>query len=278
MPSDFLPIHSTALSTISQKRKDLLGPSSTAKATRLENLTLRFQARLKNFDSRVCPPALAKDPTFGTKTAQHKIIRNALGWLHIADSRYINSPNQGPRRVDRAAVLSMHCPRDGGTASARSFSDDFRVVPGTLSSSTRQHRPAQVRNFEKKVIWQDALHRSSKSGSTPSRSSSINTFRSDAQDQRDKAGENFIAITPPDLFLKFGAGEQVRDILRIPTSGRYSALSTLALSRRNYGSHIEHLLYRAERMRHSCDSVVPPEDIRGRARRHVGEAGQTGPG
>jgi transaldolase/glucose-6-phosphate isomerase len=54
-----------------------------------------------------------------------------------------------------------------------------------------------------------------------------------------------------------------RDILPgVPEiGGRYSALSNFGIvPAAIMGVNVEHLLYRAERMRHSCDSCVPPED------------------
>src|SRR5207302_8633435 len=80
----------------------------------------------------------------------------------------------------------------------------------------------------------------------------------------EKAGENFIAITDPGSLLeKLAQESQFRDILPgVPDiGGRYSALSNFGIvPAAIMGVNVEHLLSRAERMRHSCDSGVPPED------------------
>jgi len=80
----------------------------------------------------------------------------------------------------------------------------------------------------------------------------------------DRAGENFIAITDPGSLLeKLAQESKFRDILPgVPDiGGRYSALSNFGIvPAAIMGVNVEHLLYRAERMRHSCDSCVPPED------------------
>jgi transaldolase/glucose-6-phosphate isomerase len=80
----------------------------------------------------------------------------------------------------------------------------------------------------------------------------------------DAAGENFIAITDPGSLLENLAREsRFRDILPgVPEiGGRYSALSNFGIvPAAIMGVNVEHLLYRAERMRHSCDSCIPPED------------------
>src|SRR2546422_8613457 len=78
----------------------------------------------------------------------------------------------------------------------------------------------------------------------------------------DRAGENFIAITDPGSLLeKLAQENKFRDILPgVPDiGGGYSALSNFGIVPAPImGINVEHPLYRAGRMRPSCDSFVPP--------------------
>lgn len=80
----------------------------------------------------------------------------------------------------------------------------------------------------------------------------------------EKAGDHFVAITDPDSLLEQVAKElRFRHILpRVPEiSGRFSALSKFGMvPAALMGVNIEHFLFRAERMRHSCGASVPPQD------------------
>jgi len=56
------------MSTISQKRKDLLGPKLDPQSYALGKLDAAFKQDSKNFDSRVLSAALGQDPTLWHKT------------------------------------------------------------------------------------------------------------------------------------------------------------------------------------------------------------------
>ncbi len=80
----------------------------------------------------------------------------------------------------------------------------------------------------------------------------------------EKAGDHFVAITDPGSLLELLAKElRFRHILPgVPEiGGRYSVLSNFGLvPAALIGVNIEHFLFRAERMRHSCEASVPPQD------------------
>src|SRR3989449_868144 len=145
------------------------------------------------------------------------------------------------------------------------FRMTFGVVPGypelhVLDSTV----PAQVRSFEKRVDLAKTLCIvSSKSGTTTEPLVFCRYFFERMRKVKgDRAGENFIAITDPGSLLeKLAQESKFRDILPgVPDiGGRYSALSHFGIvPAAIMGVNVEHLLYLAERMRPSCDSLVPP--------------------
>jgi transaldolase / glucose-6-phosphate isomerase len=260
------------MSTISQKRKELLGVKLDRQSYALGKLDAAAQARLKEFRQQGFVRRLwAKDPDLWHKDpAHHKIIRNALGWLHITEQQVhqlarIKELAESVRAAGfkHALLLGM----GGSSLCPEVCRMTFGVVPGypelhVLDSTV----PAQVRGIEKKVDLAKTLCIvSSKSGSTTEPLVFYQYFFDRMRKVKgDKASENFIAITDPGSLLENLAREsKFWDILPgVPEiGGRYSALSNFGIvPAAIMGVNIEHLLYRAERMRHSCDSVVPPED------------------
>ena len=213
----------------------------------------------------------AKDPTLWHQDPTHqKIIRNALGWLHITEQQVHHlSRIKGVAESVRAAgfkhvlLLGM----GGSSLCPEVFRMTFGVLPGfpelhVLDSTV----PAQVRSFEKRVdLARTLCIVSSKSGSTIEPLVFYRYFFDRLRQVKgDKAGEHFIAITDPGSMLESLAQEsKFRDILPgVPDiGGRYSALSNFGIvPAAIMGVNVEHLLDRAERMRQSCDSHVPPED------------------
>jgi len=213
----------------------------------------------------------AKDPTlWHTDPAHQKIIRNALGWLHITEQQVHHLPRiKGLAESVRAAGFkhALLLGMGGSSLCPEVFRMTFGVVPGypelhVLDSTV----PAQVRSFEKRVDLAKTLCIvASKSGTTTEPLVFCRYFfERMRQVKGDRAGENFIAITDPGSLLeKLAQESQFRDILPgVPDiGGRYSALSNFGIvPAAIMGVNVEHLLYRAERMRQSCDFSVPPED------------------
>ena len=213
----------------------------------------------------------AKDPTLWHTDPDHqKIIRNALGWLHITEQQVhrlprIKSLAESVRAAGfkHALLLGM----GGSSLCPEVFRMTFGIVPGypelhVLDSTV----PAQVRSFEKRVDLAKTLCIvASKSGTTTEPLVFYRYFFERIRKVKgEKAGENFIAITDPGSLLeKLAQESRFRDILPgVPDiGGRYSALSNFGIvPAAIMGVNVEHLLDRAERMRQSCDSFVPPED------------------
>ena len=213
----------------------------------------------------------AKDPTLWHQDPTHqKIIRNALGWLHVTEQQVHHLPRiKGVAESVRAAGFkhALLLGMGGSSLCPEVFRMTFGVVPGfpelhVLDSTV----PAQVRSVEKRVDLAKTLCIvASKSGSTTEPLVFYRYFFDRMRQVKgDKAGENFIAITDPGSMLESLAQEsKFRDILPgVPDiGGRYSALSNFGIvPAAIMGVNVERLLDRAERMRHSCGSSVPPED------------------
>ena len=268
----FLESFDQLMGVISQKRKELLGAKLSRQTYALGACDAGVQAKLKELrQSGFVRRLWAKDPGLWHKDPAHqKIIANALGWLHVTERQVhhltrIRSVAESVRAAGfkHALLLGM----GGSSLCPEVFRMTFGVVEGfpelhVLDSTV----PDQVRNLEKRVDLATTLCIvSSKSGSTTEPLVFYQYFFEQMRKVKgDKAGENFIAITDPGSLLEGLAKEsKFRDILPgVPDiGGRYSALSNFGVvPAAIMGVNVEHLLYRAERMRHSCDSCVPPED------------------
>jgi transaldolase/glucose-6-phosphate isomerase len=268
----FLDSFDQLMGVISRKREELLGPKLNQQTYALGPLGDRVQARLKELRNTGFVRKLwAKDPGLWHQDPTHqKIIRNALGWLHITEQQVHHLPRiKGVAESVREAGFkhALLLGMGGSSLCPEVFRMTFGVVPGypelhVLDSTV----PAQVRSFERRVDLAKTLCIvASKSGSTTEPLVFYRYFFDRMRQVKgDKAGENFIAITDPGSMLESLARESgFQDILPgMPDiGGRYSALSNFGIvPAAIMGVNVEHLLYRAERMRHSCDSCVPPED------------------
>jgi transaldolase / glucose-6-phosphate isomerase len=260
------------MSVISRKRQELLGPKLSRQTYALGALDKGVQAKLKELRQTGFVRRLwAKDPTlWHTDPLQQKLIRNALGWLYITEQQVHHLPRiKGVAESVRAAGFkhALLLGMGGSSLCPEVFRMTFGVVPGypelhVLDSTV----PAQVRSFEKRVDLAKTLCIvASKSGTTTEPLVFYRYFYERVRQVKgEKAGENFIAITDPGSLLeKLAQESQFRDVLPgVPDiGGRYSALSNFGIvPAAIMGVSVEHLLYRAERMRLSCDSCVPPED------------------
>ncbi len=230
------------------------------------NVTLReFQET--NFVRRLW----AKDPTiWHHDPAHHQIIRNALGWLRITDEQLpqitrLQAVAQDIKEAGFQHVLLLGM--GGSSMCPEVLRMTYGVIPGypelhVLDSTV----PSQVRAFEQQVDLSKTLCVvASKSGSTTEPLVFQKYFFARMQQVvGDKAGDHFMAITDPGSLLEQVAKTlQFRHILPgVPEiGGRYSALSNFGIvPAALMGVNIAHFLHRAERMRHSCDAFVPPQE------------------
>lgn len=259
------------MGVISRKREEALGPKLNRQTYALGAFEGGVQTRLKELrQTGFVRKFWAKDPSLWHRDPAHQaIIRHALGWLRVAEQQVHHLPRikavaESIRAAGFQHVLLLGM--GGSSLCPEVFRMTFGVVPGfpelhVLDSTV----PAQVRRFEKRGDLSKTLCIvASKSGSTTEPLVfSRYFFDRMRQVKGDQAGENFIAITDPGSLLERLAKEsRFRDILPgVPDiGGRYSALSNFGLvPAAIMGVNVEHLLYRAERMRQSCDSCVPPE-------------------
>ena len=268
----FLDSFDQMMGVISQKRKALLGAKLSQQTYTLGEHDACVQAKLKEMrQSGFVRRLWARDFSLWHKDPAHqKIIANALGWMHVSERqvhhlRRIREVAESVRAAGfkHALLLGM----GGSSLCPEVFRMTFGLVQGfpelhILDSTV----PEQVRNIEKRVDLEKTLCIvSSKSGSTTEPLVFYQYFFEQMRKLKgDKAGENFIAITDPGSLLDVLAKEsRFRDILPgVPDiGGRYSALSNFGVvPAAIMGVDVEHLLYQAERMRHSCDSCVPPEE------------------
>ena len=260
------------MGVISQKRQEVLGPKLSQQSYSLGAFQSNVQAKLKELREQGCIRRLwAKDPSLWHRDPGHQtVIANALGWLHIIEQQVhhtgrIKAVAETIRSEGFKHVLLLGM--GGSSLCPEVCRMTFGVLPGypelhVLDSTV----PSQVRSFEQRVDLAKTLCIvSSKSGSTTEPLVFYRYFFDRMQKVKgSKAGENFMVITDPGSLLEHLARESgFRDIfLGAPDiGGRYSALSNFGVVPAGMiGVDVERFLCRAERMRHSCDSSVPPED------------------
>ena len=260
------------MGAISRKRKELLGPKVDQQTYAVGSFDGAIKTTLKDLQAKDFVRRLwAKDATLWHQDPAHqKIIRNALGWLCISEQQVHHIPRLKAlaKEVKDAGFEHILLLGMGGSSLCPEVSRmTYGVVPGypelhVLDSTV----PAQVMSFERRVNLEKTLCIvASKSGSTTEPLVFQKYFfERMRQIKGDQAGEHFIAITDPGSLLEQMAKEaKFRAILPgVPEiGGRYSALSNFGMvPAALMGVNIEHFLYRAERMRHSCDSTVPAQD------------------
>ena len=268
----FLDAFDQLMGVISRKRASVLGEKVDRVTYSVGPVQSKIDEALKEFQhTNLVRRIWSKDPTvWHHDPAHHEIIRHALGWLRITELQlpYIprllalaeESKNAGFKHV---LVLGM----GGSSLCPEVCRMTFGVMPGypelhVLDSTV----PSQVRAFEQRVDLSTTLCVvASKSGSTTEPLVFQKYFfERMRQVVGEKAGDHFVAITDPGSLLEHVAKElRFRHILPgVPDiGGRYSALSNFGLvPAALMGVNIEHFLYRAERMRHSCGASVPPQD------------------
>ncbi len=211
-----------------------------------------------------------KDPSLwsGDQKVQTQ-ISNSLGWLHVIDKMQTDLPNllEFVSEVKKAGFTHVVHMGMGGSSLApmvfeRSFETDKNGLKLIVLDTTD---PATIRSIEHSIpIEKTIFIVASKSGTTtePLRFGDY-FYERVRQIKKDRAGENFIAITDPGtplvqqaldrgfrkVFLNF------RDI-----GGRYSALSNFGIvPAALMGVDVGKILERAARMTCACDSSIPPD-------------------
>lgn len=205
-----------------------------------------------------------------TDEAHQKIIRNALGWLTVPDTMIGVEDDliafadriRGPRSFRHV----MLCGMGGSSLCPEVFRQTFGALSGypellVLDSTD----PDVLASFAQKINLKSCLFIiSSKSGTTTEPLVFYKYWYDQLAQLSENPGENFVAITDPGTkMFEMASTDKFKRIFLNPPDigGRYSALSYFgivpaALS----GLDIKKLLDRAERVVHSCASVVPAAD------------------
>jgi len=260
------------MGVISRKRTALLGDKLNKQTHALGPDETTVQETLKDLQARNFGKRLwAKDAALWHQDPEHQhIIRNALGWLDVIQQQIqdVSGLQTFAEDIKRGGLTHILLLGMGGSSLCPEV---CRMTFGVVSGYPELHVldstvPSQVKHFEERVDLERTLCIvASKSGSTTEPLVFHKYFFDRMQQIKgDKAGEHFIAITDPGSLLEGMARElHFRAIFSgVPDiGGRYSALSNFGMvPAAAMGLNVERLLSRAERMRHSCDAVVPAAD------------------
>ena len=201
-----------------------------------------------------------------SEPAHQAIIKNALGWLHVADLVHEHAADlkafaEEIRKAGykHAVVLGM-----GGSSLCpevlrRTFGPQKGWPELLVLDSTV---PAAVRDLENKLdVAKTLFIVASKSGGTTEPQMFHKYFYDRVKEKLgDRAGQNFIAITDPSTKLQQEAErDKFRRIFTNPADigGRYSALSFFGMVPfALMGGDLDKLLDRAHHAMHACTDVV----------------------
>jgi transaldolase/glucose-6-phosphate isomerase len=227
-----------------------------------------FESTLKDLDKqKVVSRMWKKDPTVWKDDPAHEqIIRNALGWLKVAETMQPHIAELAAfaeeiRKADfeYAVVLGMGgsslCPEVlGRTFAKKDGYPQLYVLDSTV--------PTAIRHLEQKINAGKTLFIvSSKSGDTTEPQMFQRYFHDRVKRVKgDTAGENFVAVTDPGTQLtKDAAHYRFRRVfLNMPDiGGRYSALSYFGMVPfAVMGGDVKTLLDRALQAGHACAGPV----------------------
>ncbi len=198
-------------------------------------------------------------------------ITNRLGWLNVTDimSEQIPALESFAHEVLEAGYLNVGLLGMGGSSlGPEVLRQTFGSAPGypeliVLDSTV----PAWIRGVTEAIDPSKALFLvSSKSGGTIEPNTFYSHFRNQVEQVigKERAGQNFVAITDPGTSLeKLAHEEGFRRVFSNPPDigGRYSVLSYFGLVPAVLtGIDVSALLYRADCMREGCEACVPAHD------------------
>jgi len=219
-----------------------------------------FASRLWNKD----PSLWAQDPDAQT------VIRDALGWLHVAEkmSENVDDLSRFVSEVKAAGFRRVVHMGMGGSSMApivvtRTFPVAKDGLPVDVLDSTD---PAAVLRIERENPVESTLFIvASKSGTTAEPLAYGDYFYAKVREKKGaKAGESFVAITDPgtplaDLAAKRGFRRVFSNYADI--GGRYSALSYFGLlPAALMGLDVGELIERSLRMANACSAYVPEHE------------------
>ena len=227
-----------------------------------------FESTLKDLDKqKVVSRMWKKDPTVWKDDPEHeKIIRNALGWLKVAETMQPHvaelvafAEEIRKAEFEYAVVLGMGgsslCPEVlGRTFGKKDGYPQLYVLDSTV--------PTAIRHLEQKInVGKTLFIVSSKSGDTTEPQMFQRYFYDRVKRVKgDTAGENFVAVTDPGTQLtKDAAHHRFRRVfLNMPDiGGRYSALSYFGMVPfAVMGGDVKTFLEHALQAQHACAGPV----------------------
>ncbi len=227
-----------------------------------------FDSTLKDLDKQKAVSRMwKKDPTVWKDDPEHeKIIRNALGWLKVAETMQPHvaelvafAAEIRKAEFEYAVVLGMGgsslCPEVlGRTFSKKEGYPQLYVLDSTV--------PTAIRHLEQKIdVGKTLFIVSSKSGDTTEPQMFQRYFYDRVKRVKgDMAGENFVAVTDPGTQLtKDAAHHRFRRVfLNMPDiGGRYSALSYFGMVPfAVMGGDVKTFLENALQAQHACAGPV----------------------
>jgi transaldolase / glucose-6-phosphate isomerase len=201
--------------------------------------------------------------------AHQKIIRNSLGWLHVASEMKAVSDQliDFADEIRGAGGFShvMLCGMGGSSlcpeVMRQTFGERSRYPSLSVLDSTD---PDVLAWFAKQIDIEHCLFIiASKSGTTTEPLVFYKYWFDQVAQRNPNPGESFIAITDPGTrMVEMASADKFRHIFlnRPDIGGRYSALSYFGLvPAALMGVDIEKLLLRAEVAMHSCSAEVPAD-------------------
>ena len=265
----FVKAFDLLMSTLKEKRAAALKEPVDVETVNLSGYEKDVNDRIALLErEQFCARLWRKDASLWKADAEtQKSIRDALGWLHVAENMEANLDGliRFTSEIKAAGfrhVLDMGM--GGSSLAPLAFQHSFDVSENGLRLIVLDTTdPDTIRKIEREVDLSKTLFIvASKSGTTAEPLAFGEYFYAKVKALKgDRAGENFVAITDPDTPLVKTAKERKfrRTFLNFADiGGRYSALSYFGLlPAALMGVDVGELLVRALRMTHACASCVP---------------------
>ncbi|MFL6257163.1 MAG: bifunctional transaldolase/phosoglucose isomerase, partial [Pyrinomonadaceae bacterium] len=278
----------TLFESIEAKRDALLSGINERLSARLGKYADAVSAAIKEAEKGdVMRRVWRKDAALWKSEEEHqKIIKNALGWLNVAD-QMIGVEDDLVTFADRLREKGFkHVVLNGMGGSSlapevlrRTFGHQEGYPELLVLDSTD---PDKVAEYREQIDLEHTLFVvSSKSGTTTEPLTFYRYWYDQVGKVKENPGENFLAVTDPGTQMERDATrDKFKRIFLNPSDigGRYSALSYFGMvPGALMGVDIKKLLDRAERVIHACSQVVPAGENPGaRLGAIIGECAKAG--
>jgi transaldolase/glucose-6-phosphate isomerase len=268
----FVNSFDTLVESIEAKRDALLSGINERMGSSLGKFSDAVNAAIKEADKGdVVRRIWRKDAAlWKSEDAHQQIIKNALGWLTVADTMIGVEDDiiafADRIRGERGFKHVMLCGMGGSSLCPEVIRQTFGKQDGypellVLDSTD----PDVLARFRQEIDIEHTLFIiASKSGTTTEPLTFYKYWYAETGKVKENPGDNFIAITDPGTKMEADARrDRFKRIFLNPSDigGRYSALSYFGMvPSALMGVDIRKLLDRAERIVHACSQVVPAAD------------------